>query len=233
MSVFSVVLPFSLISWSEQSVSSSLASVLSGTVPLFVIVFASLLLPDESMTAKRVAGLAIGFVGVILIANPGALASGGDGVAPVALLAAAASYAVGGVYARRFVTGLAPEVPAAFQVGFAFILSAALALTFERPFDLRPDMTAVISVLWLGIFGSGLAYLGFFRLLRAWGATRTSLVAYVMPTVGLALGVLVAGDTVSPLMIVGAALIVGGIALVNLKIDLRRLVARQAAPEAR
>ena len=81
MSIFSVVLPFSLISWSEQSVSSSLASILSGTVPLFVIVFASLFLRDESFTFNRLVGLAVGFGGVVLIANPGAL-SGAGGPGP-------------------------------------------------------------------------------------------------------------------------------------------------------
>ena len=230
MAIFSVVLPFSLISWSEQSVSSSLASILSGTVPLFVIVFASLFLRDERFTFNRLAGLAVGFAGVVLIANPGAL-SGAGGVGPqVALLVAAASYAVGGVYARRFVGGLPPVVAATFQVGIAFAISSALALMFERPFALSLDAQAIVSVLWLGIFGSGLAYLGFFRLLRTWGATRTSLVAYVMPVVGIALGVIVAGESITLPIVAGSILVIGGIALVNMRTDLRRIITRTPRP---
>jgi drug/metabolite transporter (DMT)-like permease len=231
LSVFSVVLPFSLITWAEQSVSSSLAAILTSTVPLFVIVIAAVFLHDERITVNRVIGLAIGFAGVVILTGgPGA---GGDLVPQLALLGAAASYAIGAVYGRRTVTGLAPIVPAAVQVVFAMIISSVLALVFERPGDLAYTPAAIGSLLWLGVFGSGLAYLAFFRLLRRWGATRTSLVSYLMPVVGITLGVLVVGEAVDLAMIVGTTLVIGGIGLVNLgaspAVLLRRSMGRQAA----
>jgi drug/metabolite transporter (DMT)-like permease len=230
LSVFSVVLPFSLITWAEQSVSSSLAAILTSTVPLFVIVIAAFFLRDEGITVNRVIGLVVGFGGVVLLT--GGPAGGGEMPAQLALLGAAASYGIGAVYGRRTVTGLAPIVPAAVQVAFAFALSSLLALAFERPFDLGYSPAAIGSLLWLGILGSGLAYLAFFRLLRRWGATRTSLVAYVMPVVGIALGVLIAGEAVDLPMIVGSLLVIGGIGLVNLPASpsaLVRRVGRRAA----
>lgn len=231
LSLLSIVIPFTLITWAELSVPSSLASILVATVPLFVIVIAALALRDEPMTVNGVVGLALGFVGVILLTARGPMAGGGELLPTLALLGAAASYGAGGVYARRTVHHLRPMVPAAFQVIFGFAISAGLALGFERPFDLRPDGVAWLSLLWLGIFGSGLAYLAFFRLLGTWGATRTSLVAYLMPVVGIGLGVAVASESLDPRMVAGTLLIIGGVALVNGRFGRRRLFARRS-PEA-
>jgi drug/metabolite transporter (DMT)-like permease len=230
MSVFNIVLPFSLITWAELSVASSLAAILTATVPLFVIVIAALALRDEPMTVNRVVGLAIGFAGVVLLTGGGA-PGGGEPLALLALLGAAASYATGAVYARRNVTGLRPMVPAVFQVTFALAISAGLALAFERPFELRPSGEAIVSIVWLGLLGSGLAYLAFFRLLRTWGATRTSLVAYVMPVVGIVLGVLVANEAIDLRIVAGTLLVIGGIALVNSRIGRRELFVRSARTE--
>ena len=214
LSIFSVVLPFSLITWAEQSVTSSLASILTATVPLFVIVIAPVVLPDEGITLNRVVGLLIGFAGVVILTGgPG----GGGGLLPqLALLGAAASYAVGGVYGRRTVTGLAPIVPAVVQVTFALVLASLLALAFERPLQLEYPPAAIGSLVWLGLVGTGLAYLAFFRLLRRLGATRTSLVAYVMPVIGITLGAVVAREPVTLPMVIGTILVIGGIGLVNL-----------------
>jgi drug/metabolite transporter (DMT)-like permease len=87
----------------------------------------------------------------------------------------------------------------------------------------------VISVLWLGILGSGLAYLAFFRLLGRWGATRTSLVAYLLPVVGIVLGVLVLSEQMDARILLGTALVIGGVALVNSRFGQRRLFGRQDA----
>jgi drug/metabolite transporter (DMT)-like permease len=84
----------------------------------------------------------------------------------------------------------------------------------------------VISVLWLGILGSGLAYLAFFRLLGRWGATRTSLVAYLLPVVGIVLGVLVLSEQMDARILLGTAFIIGGVALVNSRFGQRRLFGR-------
>lgn len=214
MSIFNIVLPFSLITWAEQSVASSLAAILTAAVPLFVIVIAAVALRDEPITIGRAAGLVVGFAGVVILTG-GGLAGSSSFVAELALVAAAVSYAIGAVYARRNVRGLRPMVPAVLQVGFAFIISASLALVFERPFELSYPPQAWFALAWIGLLGSGLAYLAFFRLLATWGATRTSMVAYVLPIVGIVLGVAFASETVDLRIIAGTLLVIGGIALVN------------------
>ena len=222
MGLFSVALPFALITWAEQTVDSSLAAVLTGAVPLFVIPFAAMFLPTEKITLNAMVGIAIGLVGVAVVVgfDPASLAGTGL-LAQLALIAAAASYAVGGVYARRNVQGLRPMIPALFQVTFGLILTGIPALLLERPWEHGLAPEAIFAVVWLGLLGSGAAYLVFFRLLRSWGATRTSLVAYLLPIWGLLLGALVLKEPIDLRLLLGTALVIAGIALVNLRKPLR------------
>ena len=216
MALLNVALPFTLITWAEQSVDSALASVLNATVPLFVLVIAPMFLPDEPIRVNGIVGLAVGFAGVILIVSPGLMGSGGDPMGALALLGSSLAYAAGNVYNRRNVRGLAPLLPALFQVTFALLMVGALAIILERPWEtVQPDVAAWFSLIWLGIFGSGLAYLLYFRLLSRWGATRTSLVAYLLPVVGIVLGLAVLQEPVGIELIGGTALIIAGVALVN------------------
>jgi drug/metabolite transporter (DMT)-like permease len=228
MGVLSVALPFSLITWAEQSVDSALAAILTAPVPLFVIVIAAFVLQDEPITGNRLIGLAVGFVGVVILVgfDPAQLA-GGQLLAEVALIGATASYAAGGVYARRMVRGLRPMIPAVMQVTFAFAISAALALIFESPLAARPSVEAWGAVVWLGILGSGLSYLIFFRLLNSWGATRTSTVAYLIPVFGIALGAAVLSEPIDARLLLGTGLVIGGIALVNARTSVRTLLTRR------
>lgn len=106
-------------------------------------------------------------------------------------------------------------VPAVFQVTFALLITGMVALVFEHPWDARPDLAAVGSIVWLGILGSGFAYLAFFRLLSRWGATRTAAVAYLIPVVGIVLGYLVLQEPIDARIVLGTAPIIGGVAVVN------------------
>jgi drug/metabolite transporter (DMT)-like permease len=120
-------------------------------------------------------------------------------------------------------------VQAFFQVFFALVMSAILAFVFERPLAIAYQPSSIFSIVWLGLLGSGLAYLAFFRLLSTWGSTRTSLVAYVLPIVGIALGFIVLGETLDGRVLAGTALVVGGVALANSPFGRRRLFGRRAA----
>ena len=125
MAIINITIPFLLITWAEQSVDSSLAAILTSPVPLFAIVLSALFLVDEPMRVNGVLGLVVGFIGVVILTSPRpdrrrVVASSGE----LALLGAAFSYACGAVYARRNVRGLAPMIPAVFQVSFAAIITA-------------------------------------------------------------------------------------------------------------
>ena len=233
LGTFSVAIPFFLITWAERSVDSTIAATITSAVPLFVIAFAAFALRDEPITANKLVGVAVGLAGVAILVgfDPAALA-GGSLAPELALVGATASYAIGGVYARRMVHSLRPMIPAMFQVFFAFLMSTALAFVFERPLEAPITLETAFAVLWLGALGSAIAYLVFFRLLGAWGATRTSMVAYLLPIVGIALGALVLQEAIDARLLIGTALIIGGIFVVNSRFGARPLLSRPEPPES-
>ena len=225
MACINIAIPFTLITWAEQSVDSALAAIIAATVPLFVIVIAPAFLPEEPIRVNGVIGLLIGFVGILILVSPGLTSVGGNPAGELALLGASLAYAIGNIYNRRNVRGLPPLIPAVFQVTFALLIVGVIALVVEHPWEARPDAQAVFSVVWLGIFGSGLAYVAYFRLLGRWGATRTSLVAYLLPIVGIALGFLVLQESIDSTLVLGTGLVIAGVAVVNARWGRRRLFA--------
>jgi drug/metabolite transporter (DMT)-like permease len=253
-----IVLPFALISWAQQYILSGLASILQSMVPLSTIVLAAVVLHDEALTLARLGGLAIGFAGVVLLALP-SLSGGFDDtratqslVAMVAVAIATVSYAIAAVYTRHRVSGQAliedeagdPRAPRSAEIALGSTLAAlpiigALAFVVERPDSglaaLPQTGAGWFAVLWLGFLGTGCGYLLFFGILERWGATRTTLVTYVLPVVAVALGFLVLGERLQVLELAGAVLIIGGVALVNGSVGQRPLVRAPRAeprPEA-
>jgi drug/metabolite transporter (DMT)-like permease len=215
MAFLSITAPFLLITWAEQTVDSSLAAILTSIVPLFAVVIAPLFIHDEPFRANTVIGLLVGFAGVVIITSRGLGIGESDLLADLALIASSAFYAAGAVYARRNVRGVDPMIPAVFQVTFAAIYTGSVALLFEQPWNARPDAGGVFAIVWLGILGSGLAYLAFFRVLADWGATRTTSVAYLLPIVGIVLGAIVLAEPIDARVVLGTALVLAGMFLVN------------------
>ena len=221
MGVVNIAVPFALITFAEQAVDSSLASVINSAVPLFVIVVAAIFLKGETITVNRVVGLAIGFVGVAILVGFDLQDLGSaNTLGELALVGSTISYACGAVYTKAHTHGLRPMIPAVFQVGFALVIVTVLAFVFERPLGVSFTPESIVAVVWLGLLGSGLAYLVFFRILGRWGATRTSLVAYLLP-----LGAVVLREPIAPSTLVGAGLVIGGIAVVNSRFGARPLFA--------
>jgi drug/metabolite transporter (DMT)-like permease len=228
MGVINIAIPFSLITYAEQTVDSSLAAVINGAVPLFVIVIAALFLKGETVTINRVAGLVVGFIGVAVLVGLDVTDLGSaNTLGELALIGATISYAVGNVYNKAHVHGLRPMIPAVFQVFFGLLVTGALAFLFEHPLAVVPAPEAILAVVWLGLLGSGLAYLSYFRILQHWGATRTSMVAYLLPVVGIGLGAVVLHEDVAPSTLIGTILVIGGIALVNARFGTRPLFSRE------
>ncbi len=254
LAVVNVAIPFLLISWGEQYTSSALAAILNALVPLFAIVLASLVLHDEPITLNRLTGLVIGFIGAVLLASPSLGTASGSGgstelFGELAVALACLSYAVGAVYARHAITGRpiiddpvrGPRTPtpveiALPQVTVAGAITTVLALATSAgvasPVLVPPTLPAWFAVLWLGLLGSGVAYLLLFRIIKAWGATRATLVTYIMPIVGIALGVTVLAERLELAEIAGTVLIIGGLLLANSRYGQRRLYGRASPPEA-
>ncbi len=215
-----IAIPFWLIGWAEQHIASGLTGILQSTSPFFTLVLAASFVHDEHVTRGRVAGIAIGFLGIFVLsahdlADLGTTAGTQRLLAQLAVVLASLAYAAGNTYARRTLREARPLVLATGQVGWALAIVVVLALLVDGGITLPTVPQAALAVGWLGTIGTGFAYLVFFRLLSGWGPTRASLVSYLLPVVAVVLGVVVLGETVDAAFLAGAALIVAGIWVVN------------------
>jgi drug/metabolite transporter (DMT)-like permease len=223
MGIFNTALPFTLISWGETHIDSAMASILNGTVPLFTIVIAHFWLHDEKITLPRVAGLVVGFAGVVVLVGPNLRLAPmrGNLWGQLAVLLAAGSYALAATFSRKHLRGQPPLMQATMVVFIADMLMGTAALSVERPFHIPALPLTWIALAWLGLLGSCLAYLLYFYLINTWGPTRASLVSYIFPVVGLLLGVIFLSETAGWRLMVGSSLVVAGIVIVNLKLRLK------------
>jgi len=217
MGLTNTALPFVLITWGELSVDSAVASVLNSSMPLFTLIIAHFFLEDERMTLMRVGGLALGFAGIVLLFSRdlGRSGSGQGLLGHLAILAAALSYAISSVYARRTLKGVPTLVQAFVPLLVADSAMWIGAASLEGPLHLPQLPLTWLAVAWLGVLGSAIAYLLYYYLLHRVGSTRTSLVTYVFPVVGVAAGVLFLGERLDWHLALGALLVVGGIVIVN------------------
>ncbi|HUR32918.1 MAG TPA: DMT family transporter [Vicinamibacterales bacterium] len=208
-------LPFALITWGETRIASGMAAILNGTVPLFTIVIAHFALHDEPITPARSLGLIAGFAGVVLLMSRGLGSALGSVWGQLAVVSAAISYAGAAAYTRRSLRGLSPLVQACTTLLFAAAYLVVAVVVLERPVALPSAPLAWLATAWLGLLGSCVAYLLYFSLINAWGATRASLVTYVFPVVGLLLGIIVLGEPTDWRLLAGTAMVVAGIVIVN------------------
>jgi drug/metabolite transporter (DMT)-like permease len=233
MAFVNIVIPFALITTAERSVDSNLAAIINGAVPLFVVLLAAFFLHDEPLTVNRLVGIGIGYIGVVVLVSRSLFegVAGSSMGGEIALVGSTLSYAVGAVYARHNMRGVPPLVPAVFQVAFAFVIVSAIALAGEQPFAVAWQPDAIFAIAWLGVFGSALAYILMFRLLARIGAGGTSVLAYLLPIVGIVSGALIKQESADATLLVGTALILGGIGLASSKLGQRRIFGRAAPAE--
>lgn len=239
-------IPYTFISLGEQAISSGMAAVLQATAALFTLVIAHFAFADERMTAKKIIGLALGFCGVIVLSSKSI--EGGELdihtlLGQLAIVCASLFYASFVVYSRIVLKGqIEPIVvaagtfiPAAICAGIFVILEPLLGGRAWVPLE-SIDTDNVLAVLGLGFFNTFIAYLFFYYIIQQLGAFRATMVTYIVPVIGLVLGWLILDETVDSILIVGAAMIFAGIAVVNLRLwDLvkaRGRVARVAKAQA-
>lgn len=214
-------IPIFLISWGEQFVDSGTAAVLNSLVPIFSLIIAGLVLKTEPVTALRVGGLVLGFVGAALLASRElSLRADETGlIGALAVVLAAVSYAIGASYSRHRIGLNHRYVVAGGTLVFAALDMWVLALLADGGFVVPLELDTLVAVAWLGLLGSFLAYVLYFLLIENLGATLATMVTYIFPVVGVAIGVLLLNERMDARLAIGTALVLIGIVVVGLRYD--------------
>lgn len=230
------VAPYTLFAWAEQTVPSLVAGIFNAAAAILTVLVAYLILPDEQPNRRRVLGVPIGFVGVTVVLGIWRTTGGVSLIGQLACLLAAACYAIGLPYSKRYIIGRSESTLslAAGQLLIGSVLTGILALAVSGLPHVAPghwQPAPIMSVLALGAFGTGIAFLLNYRIVRRVGATATVLVTYVMPIVAAVEGVLLLHERLTWNQPVGALVIFAGMAITQ---DLRlpkRSAATQPVPE--
>lgn len=229
--VCNTAIPFTLITWGEKYVESGIASVLQATAALFTLVIAHFAFEDERITPQRLAGLVIGFLGVAVLASRNWQTENGlpeeTGLVLLgmgAVVLASLFYAIFTSFSRKVIQGqVEPIVVSAVAMISASVFEAALVVAGSAaglvPATTSPDLPlrALLAVVGLGVVNTFLAYLVFYEIVRSLGAARAAMVTYIVPPVGLFLGVVLLNEPLDAPILIGAGMIFAGIAIVNLR----------------
>src|SRR5258707_2431374 len=209
------ILPFCLIVVGQTYIPSGLASILNATTPLFtVLVMAAA--GDEKLHMRRVAGVIAGLIGVIILHGQELGFQSGEGIGILLCLAAAFSYGLSALYARRKLSDSPPLATATFQMLASSLMMTVIAAIFERPWQLSmPGVTTWLAVIGLAALSTALAYIVFFQILRRSGSTNVMLVTLLIPVTAILLGYLVLGESVSLREIIGALVIGSALLLMD------------------
>ena len=209
-------LPFYLIAWGQQYIDSALAGILISIMPLATLVLAHFFVAGERMTTPRVLGFTTGFLGIVVLMGPAALAGigGAPGIAlaQAAVLGGALCYAGNSVLARRTIATDFLVASTAVMI-VASVLMVPVALVLGRGATPMPSAGSVAAIVWLGIGPTALATILYFQLIAAAGPTFMALVNYLSPIVALLAGVLLLDEHPGTSAIAGLLLILLGIAL--------------------
>ena len=183
LGIFSNAFPFTMFSYASLGATSNMLGILNGTTAFMTMVVAYFWL-KESITPKQIFGIILGFLGILVLVNPanGSATLGASGFALVGAL----SYSFSGVYIQKYQLKANKFVLIGWAMLFGGLLLTPLSF-FNLP-DQMPDNNAIAALLWLGIVSTGIAYLGYIRLIEQIGAVRTSTVTYLLPVFSIIWG---------------------------------------------
>lgn len=215
LGITNIAAPFFLISWGELYVDSSEASVLDATVPLFTIFIAHYLLDDDKMNLSKILGLVTGFAGVVVLLSKDIGVSTSTLLGQAAIVLASIFYAGSAVFIRRTTQNTPGVLRSAGPLLSASVFMWPAVFISNEPVILPEAGITWIALLFLGIVGSGLAFVMAFYLIHEIGPTRLSMVTYIFPLGGVTLGVLTLNEQITWQLITGAVLIIASIAVAN------------------
>jgi len=207
-SLVEITLPWPLIGFGEQRVSSGLTAILIAAVPLVVALMALRIDAEERAEGSRLAGLLVGFAGVVVLLGVDVVGRPGELLGAGAILLATVGYAAGPLIIKHRFSDLQPLGVVTASMGISALLLAPFAATSVP--TAVPSEQALASVAVLGVACSAIAFLAFFALIATVGPGRATIITYVNPVVAVALGVALLGEGIGPSAVAGLLLILAG-----------------------
>ena len=216
MGLLNNVIPFALIFYATASIGAGAASILNATSPIFALLVAHVATADEKVTPAKLAGILLGFGGVVAMVGPDALAGLTLDVLPAgAMLLASFFYGVSVVFGRSF-RDIDATVSATYQLTASTLVLLPIALIVDRPWLIpMPSATSIVSAVGLAILSTSFAYILYYALIRRAGATNTILVTLLIPVGGVVLAWLLLGETFTPAEAAGMLLIGTGLLVID------------------
>jgi len=210
--MFGLVIPFLLISWGQRLIPSSTTAILGATTPLFTALINIFTRNDDKITVERVVGLTIGFVGV-LIAIGITTVSNGSWAGELCVLGAAVCYAISALYSRRVFGGMAPIVPSTGQMVASTSLLIPIALVWDGIPTAWPSTTSIVALLILAVVCTAVAYIMYYHLISTIGATKSSMVSYLIAPFGVVYGFVFLQEAITSNALIGLVIIIVGIGI--------------------
>jgi len=210
-----IAIPFFLISWGELHIDSAVASILDATVPLFTILIAHFLLQDDKITLPKTLGLILGFLGIVILMSKDMGASSSSLLGQAAVIVASIFYAISAIYIRKTTVDTPGIVRSAGPLVSATATMWLGTLIFESPVQIPQLGITWVALLFMGVLGSGLAFVMAFYLIHEIGPTRTTMVTYLFPLGGVILGVTFLHEQLTWQVIAGAIIIIASLVIAN------------------
>ncbi len=224
------VLPFTLIAWAERTTDAGLAAILNSTTPIFAFLITALVTRHEALTGRKLFGVSAGLAGTALVIGLGALGTLGQGLwAQLAIVAATICYAGAAVFGRNF-RGLDPMMPAAGSLLAGAVILIPISIVIDAPWKLSPSLDSIFALLALAVFSTALAFVIYFRLVQTLGSVGATAQAYLRVPIGVAIGVVFLGETLSSTAGLGLACIMAGVIAMTLPARARVRQAIQSTP---
>jgi drug/metabolite transporter (DMT)-like permease len=221
------VVPWTLIAWGERSLGAGLATILNSTSPIFTFFLTLAIAGQETPSLRKLFGVAAGMAGICLIVGVQAFDGLGEQLAAqIATVVATICYAGGAIFSRGF-KGLDPMAPAAGSLLSGAAMLVPVSLVVDRPWALAPSMSSMLALLALAVFSTAFAFVIYFRLIQTLGSVGTTAQAYLRVPIGVALGVVFLGESLSATAWIGLGCVVIGVAAMTIP---ERKIAIGASP---
>ncbi|CAB3770155.1 membrane protein [Burkholderia sp. MSh2] len=210
------VVPFTLIAWAERSVEAGLATILNSASPVLAFLGTWLITRHETLTPRKLFGVVAGLAGIALVVGVGALEGLGRQLVPqLAIVAATVCYAGAAIYGRGF-KDLPPAAPAAGSLIVGAIVLVPASLVVDRPWTLHPSPHSLMALVALAVFSTALAFVIYFRLVQTLGSVGATAQAYLRVPIGVGIGVVLLGESLSTSAWLGLGCVVAGVAAMTL-----------------